>query len=76
MHGGHEPRSRRLWSDTALDPFYDVLLARPDLDLAQPGLDSRPVLTNLGLWHEHRADLVARCEALVAARTEHPDTVG
>ena len=56
------------YSDKTLTPFYDVLLARPDLDLLQPGLDGRPVLVNLRKWYAKRGELVERCEALLRER--------
>lgn len=56
------------YRDATLTPFYDVLLARPDLDVLAPGLDGRPVLVNLRKWSAKRADLVARCEALLTER--------
>lgn len=48
------------FSDMALTPFYDVLLARPDLDLLQPGMGGRPVLVNLRKWSAQRGELVIR----------------
>lgn len=56
------------FNDETLKPFYDVFLARPDLDLLQPGLGGRLVLINLRKWYAKRADLVERCEALLTER--------
>ncbi|WP_185995575.1 hypothetical protein [Nocardioides campestrisoli] len=56
------------FSDKSLTPFYDVLLARPDIDLVQPGLDGRPVLINLRKWYAKRGELVERVEALLIER--------
>jgi len=56
------------FSDDDLAPFYDVLLARPDLDLVQPGLDGRLVLVNLRKWYAKRGALVERAEALLRER--------
>lgn len=60
--------SKFKFSDASLQPFYDVLLARPDLDLVGPGLDGRPVLVNLRKWYAKRAALVERAEALLTER--------
>lgn len=60
--------SRFKFSDATLTPFYDVILARPELDLLQPGLDDRPVLVNLRLWAVKRALLVERAEAVLNQR--------
>lgn len=56
------------FSDATLTPFYDVLLARPDLDLLQPGLDGRTVLTNLRKWSAKRGELVIRAEQTLTDR--------
>lgn len=56
------------YSDKTLTPFYDVFLARPELDLLQPGQDGRPVLVNLRKWYAKRGELVERCEALLRER--------
>ena len=56
------------FSDRDLAPFYDVLLARPDLDPLGPGLGGRPVLANLRRWQAKRGDLVERVEALLVER--------
>jgi len=63
------------FSDAILTPFYDVLLARPDLDLLKPGLDGRTVLTNLRKWSAKRGDLVirARSQAVDATADEEVD---
>lgn len=56
------------FSDATLRPFYDVLLARPDIDLLGPGQGSRPVLVNLRKWYDRRGELVERTEALLTER--------
>ena len=56
------------FSDAQLSPFYDVFLARPDIDLLTAGLGGRPVLVNLRKWYAKRADLVERVEALMTER--------
>ncbi|WP_457189533.1 hypothetical protein [Nocardioides sp. P5_E3] len=56
------------FSDVTLTPFYDVLLARPDLDLLQAGLDGRTVLTNLRKWSAKRGELVIRAEQTLTDR--------
>lgn len=56
------------FSDVDLTPFYDVLLARPDLDLLQPGLSGRPVLVNLRTWSAKRGELVIRAEQTLTDR--------
>jgi hypothetical protein len=56
------------YTDASLRPFYDVLLARQDLDLLGPGLSDRPVLVNLRRWYAKRALLVERAEALLTER--------
>lgn len=56
------------FSDVVLTPFYDVLLARPDLDLLQPGLSGRPVLVNLRKWSARRSELVIRAEQTLTDR--------
>ena len=55
-------------SDETLQPFYDAILARPDLDLLQPGLDGRPVLVNLRKWAQRRGSLVTQAEQLLTSR--------
>ena len=56
------------FSDRDLTPFYDVLLARPDIDLLGPGLSGRPVLLTLRKWYAKRGELVERVEALLTER--------
>ena len=56
------------FSDATLTPFYDVILARPDLDLLQPGLDGRTVLVNLRKWSAKRGELVIRAEQTLRDR--------
>lgn len=56
------------FSDDTLQPFYDVLLARPDLDLLAPGQGGRPVLVNLRKAYARRVALVERAEALLIGR--------
>ena len=60
--------ARFKYTDKTLTPFYDVPLARPDLDLLQPALDARPVRVNLRKCYAKRADLVERCESLLRER--------
>lgn len=50
------------YSDADLAPFYDVLLARPDLDLRQVSNFDRPVLETIRACGDKRADLLARAE--------------
>ena len=50
------------FSDIDLAPFYDVLLARPDLDLLQKSIYGRTVLGNLRHWSGGRGELVVRAE--------------
>lgn len=56
------------FSDAELRPFYDVLLARPDLDLLQPSVDKRTVLGNLRKMFALRGDLVTRVEQTLTDR--------
>ncbi|MGN0065837.1 MAG: hypothetical protein ACI379_16500 [Nocardioides sp.] len=56
------------FSDATLAPFYEVLLARPDLDLLRPSEYGRTVLGNLRMWAAKRGDLVARAEQVLAER--------
>lgn len=63
-----EVAARFKFSDATLTPYYDVLLARPEIDLLGPGLDGRPVLTNLRKWYAKRGLLVERVEALLVER--------
>lgn len=60
--------SQFAFSDRDLTPFYDVLLARPDIDFLRESLNGRPVLVRLRKWYAKRADLVERVEALMAER--------
>lgn len=57
-----------MFSDVVLTPFYDVLLARADLDLLQPGMSGRPVLVNLRKWSAKRGELVIRAEQTLTDR--------
>jgi hypothetical protein len=56
------------FSDVELTPFYDVLLARPDLDLLQQSMDGRTVLGNLRKWAGGRGELVIRAEQTLTDR--------
>ena len=56
------------FSDGELGPFYDVLLARPDLDLLQPSIFGRTVLGNLRNWSGGRGELATRAEQTLADR--------
>ncbi len=56
------------FSDVDLEPFYDVLLARPDLDLLQQSIDGRTVLANLRKWSGGRGELVIRAEQTLSDR--------
>lgn len=56
------------FSDVTLIPFYDVLLARPDLDLLQPSFFGRTVLANLRNWSAQRGQLVIRAEQVLTDR--------
>ncbi len=56
------------FSDVELGPFYDVLLARPDLDLLQVSIFGRTVLGNLRKWSGGRGELVVRAEQTLADR--------
>jgi hypothetical protein len=60
--------------EVELVPFYDVLLARDDLDLLRPSRSGRPVFLTLLKWREQRPVLVARCERLLADRGIDPPT--
>lgn len=60
--------TRFTFSDAENQPFYDVLLARPDIDFLAPGLDGRPVLVNLRKWYALRGHLVEQVEAELARR--------
>lgn len=56
------------FSDEQLAPFYDVLLAHPDLDPLQDSAFGRTVLGNVRSWGEGRPDLVVRVERLLVVR--------
>jgi hypothetical protein len=56
------------FSDEQLAPFYDVLLAHPDLDPLQDTIFDRTVLDRIRNWRERRPDLVARLEQLLVDR--------
>lgn len=55
------------FSDVDLEPFYDVILSRPEFDPLAPGMSGRPVLATLRKWSKRTA-LVARVEALLIER--------
>lgn len=55
-------------SDAELAPLYDVLLARPEIDLLAISRFGRTVLDNVRTWADMRADLVARMEATLRDR--------
>lgn len=55
-------------SEADLAPIYDVVFARPDLDLLQTSLYDNSVLTNFRKAAQLRPDLVARAEAYL---TDH-----
>lgn len=56
------------FSDDDLEPFYDVLLARPELDLLQVSSGERTVLENLRKLTDRRAELVRRAEQTLRQR--------
>lgn len=56
------------FSDAELTPFYDVLLARPDLDLLRASVDGRTVLGNLRTMFALRGQLVTRAEQTLIDR--------
>lgn len=56
------------FSDRDLTPFYDVLLARPDIDFLQQSVNGRPVIVRLRKWYAKRGHLVERIEALMVER--------
>lgn len=56
------------FSDVELEPFYDILLARPDLDLLEQCLDGRMVLENLRKWSGGRGGPVIRAEQTLTDR--------
>jgi hypothetical protein len=56
------------FSDRDLGPFYDVLLARPELDLLQTSSHDHTVLANLRKMAPIRAELVQRAEQTLRDR--------
>lgn len=56
------------FSDDQLDPFYDVMLAHPDLDPLQDSVFGRTVLGNVRTWSDGRPKLLARLEQLLVDR--------
>ena len=56
------------FSDRDLAPFYEVLLARPDLDLLQTSSHDRTVLANLRRMEPIRSELVQRAEQTLRER--------
>ena len=56
------------FSDETLAPFYDVLLAREDLDLLQEGNFDKSVFANIKQISAKRSELLARAEAHLTAR--------
>ena len=56
------------FSDVELTPFYDVLLARPDLDLLRDSVDGRTVLGNLRKMSALRGELAIRAEQTLTDR--------
>ncbi|WP_154402715.1 hypothetical protein [Nocardioides speluncae] len=54
------------FGEPELTPFYDVLLARPDLDLLQVSVYGRTVLDNVRGWG--RPELTERLEEYLRAR--------
>ncbi|MBT2486172.1 MULTISPECIES: hypothetical protein [unclassified Microbacterium] len=51
------------FSDEKLAPFYDVLFARPDLDVTTPSRRGSSVTESAQAAIRRRADLLARCQA-------------
>lgn len=51
------------FSDDRLTPFYEVIFARPDLDLLKPGKKGRTDLDSARLLNFKRENLTARIEA-------------
>lgn len=51
------------FTDENLAPFYDVLFARPDLDVTTPSSVRRSVTESAQAAVRRRADLLARCHA-------------
>ncbi len=62
--------SQLKFSDETLAPFYDVLFARPDLDLLVPGKMGRSSLESARRLVEKRGALVARMEEYLSRRGE------
>lgn len=62
------------FSDVDPTRFYDVLLARPDLDLLQPSIDGRTGLGNLRTWSGGRGDRAHPARWQSAGRTRAADT--
>ncbi|HXH81052.1 hypothetical protein [Nocardioides sp.] len=56
------------FSDVELTSFYDVLLARSDLDLLRQSVDGRTVLGNLRKMSALRGELVIRAEQTLTDR--------
>lgn len=56
------------FSDRDLTPFYDVLLARPDIDFLTESLNGRTVIARLRKWYAKRAGLVERVERTMTER--------
>ena len=67
---GHRWRRWQQGSSSAMSPtpFYDVLLARPDLDLLRQSKNGHTVLGNLRKWSAKRAELVIRAEQTLTDR--------
>lgn len=51
------------FSDEDLAPFYDILFARPELDVITASSTGRSVTDSADAAVESRADLLARCQA-------------
>ena len=51
------------FSDESLAPFYDILFARPDLDVTTPSSVGRSVTESAHASIRRRGDLLARCHA-------------
>lgn len=51
------------FSDETLAPFYDVIFARPDLDVTIASSKGRSVTESAEAASDRRADLLARCRA-------------
>lgn len=59
------------FSDEELAPFYDVLFARPDLDVTTASSVGRSVTDSAQAAIDHRADLLARCQAHTSQHGSH-----